>query len=103
MLTDPIINQLCKKLDEQFHPQKILIFHCKRNGSGDLSSFKICMIIDTPNILQLEREVYLAVECEIPFDILVYTPQEWEKLSQDAESYAAQILKNGVVYHGKES
>lgn len=102
MIHDPAIEQLCKQLQHQYHPQEILVFHRKDSGSGSLSSFKVCMVVETSDVLQLERDVYLNVECEVPFDILIYTPSEWATRCQEKDSFAAHIKRNGVVYCEKK-
>lgn len=99
MAENPAITRLCGQLQRQYHPQKILVFHQKSGGAGEVTSFKVCLVVDTPDVMQLEREIYLSVESEIPFDVLVYTPAEWERLKKEAGSFASHINESGAVYH----
>lgn len=96
------IESVCRAITELFAPQKIIIYNRKTNPSGRVSSFKLCAVIDTPNTLQCESEIYARVECDLPFDVLVYTPGQWQKFSVQADSFAARIVSMGVEIYGQE-
>ncbi|HHY51830.1 MAG TPA: nucleotidyltransferase domain-containing protein, partial [Clostridiales bacterium] len=35
-----------------------------------------------------------------PFDVLLYTPREWEQLTADASTFASRIIQEGTIVYG---
>lgn len=96
-----LLEQMCHQLVASFHPQKIILFNKKVSTDGALSSFKLCVILDTDDVLATEQKIYLALDFDLPYDILVYTPAEWDKYSTDPDSFASHVNQKGMVlYHG---
>lgn len=100
MELDANIKRVCDYVKSNFNPEKVILFNVKRSGSGAIRSFKICVIIDTKNKLDTERHIYLDVDSDIPFDVLVYTPSEWEKLLSEKSSFACRVIKEGTYVYG---
>lgn len=48
-----------------------------------------------------EKRIYLEVESDISFNIIVYTHEEWLRLKNDDTSYVASIIKKGVLIYEK--
>lgn len=94
------IESVCRALKERFAPEKIIIYNKKTNPAGKISSFKLCIVMDTQNSLQCESEIYGSIESDLPFDVLVYTLEQWEKYAAQNDSFAAQISRTGVVVYG---
>ena len=89
-----LLEQMCHQLVASFHPQKIILSNKKVSTDGALSSFKLCVIAT-------EQKIYLALDFDLPYDILVYTPAEWDKYSTDPDSFASHVNQKGMVlYHG---
>ena len=82
-----------------YSPQRIYLYNRRVGMHNNTTSFKLCVILDTPDKSRSEQNIYLNIDSEIPFDVLVYTPQEWEALSSDSASFAGRIKKNGVIVH----
>lgn len=87
-------------ITEQFRPIKIYLFSNKRGGVGKTAGFKLCVILDCADIAEAERGIYLGIDCEVPFDVVLYTPSTWEELCERKGSFAQRILKNGVLLYG---
>lgn len=100
MELDACIKKVCDDIKNNFNPEKIILFNAKHSVSGEIRSFKICVIIDTKNKLDTERHIYLDVDSDIPFDILVYTPSEWEALLNEKSSFACRVIKEGTYVYG---
>ena len=94
------IRKVCEEIKNKFKTQKIIIYSKKNDLMGHISSFKICAVIDTPNILQCESEIYGSVDSDLPFDVLIYTPEQWEKYSVQKDSFASKIAHTGVIVDG---
>jgi hypothetical protein len=94
------IKNVCDEIEKKFSPDKVILYNVKRSVSGDIRSFKICVILDTKNRLDTERHIYIDVDSEIPFDVLVYTPAEWDKLLNEKNSFACRVIKEGTYVYG---
>lgn len=82
-----------------FHPDKIILFSQKKDLSGNVTSFKLCIVSPTDNKGEIERSVYLQADCEIPFDLLIYTREEWEQLADEVGSFAWKLDRTGLVIY----
>lgn len=83
-------------------PLKIYLISSKVNHITDeLISFKLALIVsdDTPNISELECFLYTAVDCDYPYDLVLYKQKEWETLSADARTFAWSIRETGGVLY----
>ena len=89
------IDSLLKEIKEMVRPAKVILFHRKVENEGKTLSFKICIITQNKNKFDLEKEVYKNIDSDIPFDIIVYTSSEWERLKLNDDSFASKILSRG--------
>lgn len=94
------IRSVCDEIVKNFSPEKIILYNVKRSVSGEIRAFKICVVIDTSNRIDVEKHIYLDVDSDIPFDVLVYTPAEWGELQNEKSSFASRIDKEGTYIHG---
>jgi len=100
MVENPIIMNLVEQILDMCEPTKIILFSKKFNLSEELTSFKLCVIVnDDVDIIELEQKLYLELDCENPFDVLIYRASEWEHLTEDESSFAGKITKTGVVLY----
>ncbi len=84
-------------------PLKIYyISHKSNHQTGELRSFKLAVIVsdDTPNISELECYLYTAVDCDYPYDLVIYKESEWNTLSTDPRTFAWSIAETGEVLYG---
>ncbi len=82
-------------------PRRIYLYNQKRSLKGEITAFKLCAVAPLANKEEAERDVYRQVDSAIPYDILLYTPEEWAALTADPASYASHINTNGTeVYDG---
>ena len=84
-------------------PLKIyLISHKTNHATNELASFKLALIVkdDTANISELACFLYTAVDCDCPYDLVIYKESEWNTLSQDPRTFAWSIRENGSVLYG---
>ena len=56
----------------------------------------------------MENKLYLNIDSELPFDILVYNQAEWDNLLKDEMSFASRINSLGRfcmrrIRHGRDS
>lgn len=97
------IKKVLRKL-LSYKPQKVILFggaaRGELNDSGDID---FLMIKNTSlRFHEREREVkrYLRGLClNRPLDIVVYTPEEFEKAKKEGRFFLEQILKEGKVLY----
>lgn len=95
---DERIVRLCENIADLVHPVRIIIFSCKKKMSGELASFKLCVIVRDTECSKVEQQIYLHFDCEVPYDVLVYNADHWNELMEgDPYSFACRVIRNGGV------
>ena len=96
------INQIIESL-RAYNPEKIYLFGSWARGEGDdLSDVDLVVIKKTksPFFLRLQEAVkFLPIEIG-GIDILVYTPEEFHKMSKQGNAFAEMILEEGQLIYG---
>jgi len=85
-------------------PTKVYLFGVKTSEGNDcVTDFDLGIV--TPLIqsdgdrLSLTKEVYFALDTDIPFDLFLYSPSEWEALTGDEASFASRIKRKGRLLY----
>lgn len=79
----------------------IWLFNKKSDLSGKTSSFKLCVVIAGNDKLEAEKELYLGINCDVPFDLVIYTKSEWDSAKNSVESFAYSVVTKGaLLYEG---
>ncbi|MCQ2407444.1 MAG: hypothetical protein MJ065_02815 [Oscillospiraceae bacterium] len=98
----PEIQATAEKIAALGKPQRIyLISHKTNHATGQLISFKLALIVSdkTSSISELECFLYAGVDCEYPYDLVLYKQSEWEVLSKDPRTFAWSIRETGGVLY----
>lgn len=98
------VNQIIESL-RAYNPEKIYLFGSWARGEGDdLSDVDLVVIkkTKTPFLLRLREAVkFLPVKIGV-IDILVYTPEEFDRMSKQGNAFAEMILEEGqLIYDGQ--
>lgn len=88
------------RIAEKFHPEKIYLFSNKRADAGKTAGFKLCVVVDCNDIEKIERQIYLEVDSEVPYDIIIHSAANFEELCGRKGSFVQKIVKNGVLVYG---
>lgn len=96
------VKKVVSALQEKLSPDKIILFSQKFNLQGQVSSFKLCLVTPTEDKTKTELDVYLAVDSAVPFDVLIYTPEEWQIALGRTNSFASRIQEGGVVLYERQ-
>ena len=101
---DSLENEIVSIRDQiifHYAPKKIILFGSQAKGTASPNSdIDLCVIADTNNKRNLLTDMYLNIESHKPFDLLVYTQEEWEQCVNDASSFAYQLNLKGIVLYG---
>lgn len=97
-LMNQAIQQIVNELVEHYRPEKIILFGSNVSGqTHKWSDVDIVAIKKTDkNFYDRIGEVSSLISHETPIDILVYTPEEFERMAR--ENY---FIKNEVITKGK--
>lgn len=93
------INSVCKKIISEFSPKKLYLFSIKKSPTGEAKGFKLGLVIQTEDKADIEKQIYLNIESDIPYDLIVYTTEEWEKNISHSESFANRISQEGTCVY----
>lgn len=95
-----------EQLKEILDAKKIYVFGVKYNSQEMeyVTDFDVCIVADFDESERkaLLKKAYMQVDCEIPFDIFLYTTEDFEELSEDPASFVSRILRIGKVYYEKK-
>ncbi|MCL2034455.1 MAG: hypothetical protein FWG94_06955 [Oscillospiraceae bacterium] len=93
-ITDVVLN-----ITKAFKPDKIYLFSNKLGSKGKTAGFKLCVIIECEDRDEIQREIYRSIDCEVPYDIVLYTPEEWSELTKRKGSFAQKVFETGALVH----
>ncbi|MFA9380054.1 MAG: hypothetical protein ACERKO_03235 [Acetanaerobacterium sp.] len=91
------IRRVAHEIEEGEHPEHIILFNQKTGVNGNLTGFKLCVVVDAGDKADVEKRIYLGIESDIPFDVVLYTPSEWNNLVHTPHSFASVINETGVA------
>ena len=95
-----MIASLQRQIIEICAPQKIILFGSQAKGTAtERSDIDICIIAETTNKRELLTDLYCEIDSEKPVDFLLYTPEEWNKNIEDAQSFAYKLNREGVLLY----
>lgn len=93
---DHVVGAVVRRLD----PQLVYLYSQKKHPGGGVTGFKLCVVLDNMDKRTAEIEVYRNIDCDIPFDVLIYTMQEWKDLTVWEGSFASKIQQTGLIVYG---
>lgn len=95
------INAIKEQIVSRYAPSKIVLFGSQAKGTAaKKSDIDLCIVKDTDNKRDLLTDMYLNIESNKPFDLLLYTEAEWEECVKDTSSFAYLINKRGTIIYG---
>ncbi|MGN1480895.1 hypothetical protein [Porcipelethomonas sp.] len=103
MKNNPHIQKLVKSIADHCDELiRIYLISNKINTDGELTSFKLALIVDdqVKNSSELECRLYLNIDCELPFDIVIYREEEFDSLKNEIGTFAWKINNSGTVLYG---
>ena len=102
MVATKEIEIIKEQIINKYSPRKIILFGSQAKGTATKKSdIDLCIIKDTDNKRTLVVEMYMNIESNKPFDLLIYTESEWNECANDITSFAHLISQKGVeIYDG---
>ncbi len=97
------INHITSQIIEKYKPEKIILFGSAARGERNLDSDADFLIIkkETPHYgADRIRELSRLIDRNIPIDLLIYRPEEFEKRLQMGDPFLKSVLKEGKILYG---
>jgi uncharacterized protein len=85
-----------------YEPERVIVFGSfARNESDEISDIDLVIIKATEDdFFTRIRKVMRLLDLRTSMDILVYTPDEFEKMKSNGNAFIETILEEGIVLHG---
>ncbi len=94
------ISEVVDQITKLVEVEKIILFSKKTDLNGEVSSFKICVITCGNDVQEYEKSIYIDVESDIPFDVIVYSSENWQKYLSEEGSFCNKVNSTGSVIYG---
>ncbi|MBQ4051789.1 MAG: hypothetical protein IJD13_09165 [Oscillospiraceae bacterium] len=95
------VHQLAEQIVTLCLPEEIWLYSRKVDLNGETTSFKLCVVTASEDKASVESDIYLHLDCPVPYDVIVYTAKEWTEAGQNPHSFARSILTKGHKLYGK--
>ncbi|SDF72698.1 nucleotidyltransferase domain-containing protein [Sporolituus thermophilus] len=95
----PITDYLVKN----YSPEKIIVFgSCARRAVRPHSDIDLCLVLPAADKRQLRAEIGRGLMELVDYDVdlIIMTPEEWERDAYRSGTFAGLIREKGVVLYG---
>ena len=104
MSDNQLINRTVDEIRRICDPLSIILVSNKVNTDGELVSFKLVVIVPDgdESVADLECRLYMQIDSEIPYDLVLYKQSEWDAFKDDVGSFAWKINNTGAYIYGEK-
>ncbi len=95
------VQEVLKQVIAIAKPEAVFLYNCKHDLDGELTSFKLCVICEYENKRRLLTDIF-DVDCETPFDVLLYTKEQFRQLRDDTSAFANRVFTKGKMLYGQK-
>jgi predicted nucleotidyltransferase len=105
---DRYLADITRALVQEFSPARIILFGSFARGDQNRASDLDIVVIGASQLPFCERigralETCYAASKRLPVEVLVYTPQEWERMVRGGNSFAVAVLREGRILYDEQS
>ena len=94
--------RIVRQIIEKYDPQDIYVFgSCAKGVIHQDSDIDLCLIVDVVNKREFKRRLHIEIDYDVDLDVVVYTPEEWEKYKDDPARFANVIYREGESLIGR--
>lgn len=76
-------------------------YNTKYDMDGNISAFKLCIVGDIPDKRRMLTRIFDEVDSDIPYDVLLYTDEQFRELTKDDGAFASHVNQKGRVRYEK--
>lgn len=105
MATENLISDIVEKITRFYNPDKVILFGSYAYGNTDLDSDLDLILIKETTQPKHKRTVEIYKQLmgtKFPVDILVYTPEEYEKALTDKYSFLSSAIKKSKLLYERK-
>ena len=102
---DDEAKNIIDKISKKFNPIKIIVFGSYANGNVHKDSDLDLLLILETTLPKYKRASLIKLELvpySIPLDLLIYTPEEYNKWKNTTNHIIKEIDKNGIVVYERK-
>lgn len=95
-----VISETAVKAAKLCNPFRIYLVSRKENYKGDITSFKLCLIVpDNIDTDACESMLLIEIDTPVPCDYIVYNVSAWNEYVYDDSTFAYRIENSGVLLY----
>jgi len=95
------IDYIKRQIISKYNPQGLILFgSCARGLVRQGSDIDLCVVMDTGDKRQVSIDMLLELDYDTAVDIIVYTPEEWQKYKDDEATFPGLVNRTGVKLIG---
>lgn len=79
----------------------VIEYNTKYDMDGNISAFKLCIVGDIPDKRRMLTRIFDEVDSDIPYDVLLYTDEQFRELTEDDGAFASHVNQKGRVRYEK--
>lgn len=101
MITQARINRLCKRIADEFAPERIILFGSRARGRAAADSDVDLLVVMRHRGLSARKaaEILNRVEPEFPVDLIVRSPKQIAARLAMKDPFVAEIVERGKVLY----
>ena len=99
--SDKVIEETVDQIVKLFSPSRVIEYNTKYDMNGKLLSFKLCIVGKIQDKKKMLTRIFDEVDSEIPYDILLYTDEQFEELKDSSDAFASRVNQKGRLRYGK--
>ena len=99
--SDKVIEETVDQIVKLFSPSRVIEYNTKYDMDGKLRSFKLCIVGKIQDKKKMLTQIFDEVDSEIPYDILLYTDEQFEELKDSSDAFASRVNQKGRLRYGK--
>ncbi|MCL2053727.1 MAG: hypothetical protein FWG90_04685 [Oscillospiraceae bacterium] len=101
MKENATVSKMVSEIVKICSPFQVFMVSFKTNSRGELSSFKLCIVVDDcyEDIKKLEADIQMNTDCPVPCDVIIYRVSEWNECVEDDCTFAYRVENAGEVLY----
>jgi predicted nucleotidyltransferase len=102
------LDEVTGALVRRLSPERVILFGSFARGDQNRAS-DLDLVVIAPTALPFCERIGTALEAchatgvPLPVEVLVYTPEEWDRMVAEGRSFAALMSREGRVLHERRS
>ncbi|MGQ9626367.1 MAG: nucleotidyltransferase domain-containing protein [Anaerolineae bacterium] len=86
---------------KEYDPERIILFGSQARGEEDsYSDLDLVLIKETQErFLDRLEKVFELVQPDFALDVLVYTPEEWDRMKDEGNPFVEMVLTEGKIIY----